>query len=140
MPMHVDTPQSRCRVGVARGDITPPVGIYHRMWGAARHDRATGVHRPLVADVIVLAPLEPSPDVPADVPADVRADSPLRAPRPSRLLVRAHLDLVGLPQTRHQALRRAIAAGAGTTAEDAVVAYSHSHSAGWLLPDRSGLP
>ena len=35
------------------------------MWGAARHDRATGVHRPLVADVLVLAPLEPAPPEPA---------------------------------------------------------------------------
>jgi len=30
--MHfVDTPQSICRFGIARTDITPPVGIYHRM-------------------------------------------------------------------------------------------------------------
>src|SRR3954462_4740627 len=53
----VDTPQTRCRAGVARGDITPPVGIYHRMWGAAAHDRATGAHRPLLADVLWLEPL-----------------------------------------------------------------------------------
>jgi hypothetical protein len=26
----IDTPQSRCRLGIARGDITPPVGIAHR--------------------------------------------------------------------------------------------------------------
>ena len=34
--------------------MTPPVGIYHRMWGAARHDRATGVHRPLTATVVAI--------------------------------------------------------------------------------------
>ena len=46
------TPQSRCRFGIARCDVTPPVGIYHRMWGAATHDRATGVHRPLSATAV----------------------------------------------------------------------------------------
>ncbi|MDQ3440629.1 MAG: hypothetical protein M3478_09810, partial [Planctomycetota bacterium] len=34
-------------VGVAREDITPPIGIYARSWGAAKHDVAAGVHRPL---------------------------------------------------------------------------------------------
>src|SRR4030081_1015108 len=53
---HVDTPQTRCHVGVSRGDITPPVGIYHRMWGAAVHDRATDVHRPLLATLLWLEP------------------------------------------------------------------------------------
>ena len=43
-------------VGFARADITPPVGIYHRMWGAALHDRATGVHRPLTATALWLEP------------------------------------------------------------------------------------
>src|SRR5436853_5398042 len=45
----VETPQGVCRFGIARCDITPPVGIYHRTWGAASHDRATGIHRPLTA-------------------------------------------------------------------------------------------
>ena len=40
-------PSWQGRIGVAREDITPPVGIYARNWGAARHDCATGVHRPL---------------------------------------------------------------------------------------------
>ncbi|HEX2324484.1 MAG TPA: hypothetical protein VHQ00_03740 [Chloroflexota bacterium] len=132
----VSAPTSSLRVGHARADITPPVGIYHRMWGAARHDRATGVHRPLVADVLVLAPLEPAPPEPAP-PESAPPESPEHH---GRLLVRAHLDLVGLPQARHQALRRALAAGAGVPLEDATVAYSHSHSAGWLLPDRSAFP
>src|SRR6185295_7141745 len=62
--MHSETPQSRCRAGVARGDITPPVGIYHRMWGAALHDRAMGVHRPLLATALWLAPLADGADGP----------------------------------------------------------------------------
>jgi hypothetical protein len=36
-------------IGVARADITPPVGIYARSWGSAKHDAAEGIHRPLVA-------------------------------------------------------------------------------------------
>ncbi len=40
-------PSFRGIIGVAREDITPPVGIYARCWGAARHDVAEGVHRPL---------------------------------------------------------------------------------------------
>ena len=51
---NVKTSQSRCSAGVARADITPPVGIYHRMWGAATHERSTGVHRPLTATVLLL--------------------------------------------------------------------------------------
>lgn len=55
----VHTPQSRCRAGVARCDITPPVSIYHRMWGAALHERATGVHRPLTATALFCGPFAP---------------------------------------------------------------------------------
>src|SRR4051812_27603504 len=51
------TPQSRCRAAIARCDITPPIGIYHRMWGAATHDRATGTHRPLLATLLWLEPV-----------------------------------------------------------------------------------
>jgi hypothetical protein len=52
------TPQSRCRFALAWCDITPPSDIYHRMWGAAKHERATGVHRPLRATVAVFAAME----------------------------------------------------------------------------------
>ena len=34
-------------IGVAKADITPPVGIYSRSWGSAKHDSAEGIHRPL---------------------------------------------------------------------------------------------
>jgi hypothetical protein len=37
------------RIGVARAPITPPEGIYARLWGSATHDIPRGVHRPLLA-------------------------------------------------------------------------------------------
>ena len=42
-------------VGVARGDITPPAGIFARSWGSAKHDIASGVHKPLLATCVVFA-------------------------------------------------------------------------------------
>jgi len=42
----------RGRIGVAREDITPPVGIYARSWGAAKRDVAEGIHRPLTLTCI----------------------------------------------------------------------------------------
>ncbi len=41
-------------VGLARADITPPVGIFARNWGAAEHDVAEGIHRPLTATALSL--------------------------------------------------------------------------------------
>jgi len=35
-------------IGVTKEDITPPVGIYARNWGAALHDVADGIHKPLM--------------------------------------------------------------------------------------------
>src|SRR5579872_2608817 len=40
-------------IGMARTDITPPVGIYSRTWGSALHDVAEGVHRPALASCLV---------------------------------------------------------------------------------------
>ncbi|SMC52041.1 neutral/alkaline non-lysosomal ceramidase N-terminal domain-containing protein [Pedobacter nyackensis] len=45
-------------IGVAQEDITPPVGIYARNWGAATHDVAEGVHRPLKLTCIALKEAE----------------------------------------------------------------------------------
>lgn len=41
------------RIGLARQVITPPVGIYARLWGSATHDIADGVHRPLLGSCVV---------------------------------------------------------------------------------------
>ncbi len=45
------------RIGIAQVDITPPVGIYARNWGAAQHDVADSIHRPLTLTALTLAPL-----------------------------------------------------------------------------------
>lgn len=42
------------RIGVATVDITPPVGIYARNWGAAKHDVADSIHRRLTLNAMVL--------------------------------------------------------------------------------------
>ena len=56
--MHESYSYTHCAFGVARRDVTPPVGIYSRSWGAATHDVAEGVHRPLTATAAVFAPLD----------------------------------------------------------------------------------
>jgi hypothetical protein len=106
------------RFGWARADITPPTGIYHRMWGAARHDRATGVHRPLAADVLVFAPAEGT------------------APP----LIRAQLDMVGLAPDQHEELARILCEAGGVPRQRVVVTYSHAHAGGFFVPDRMALP
>lgn len=40
--------------GMARADITPPVGIRAHNWGASRTEVATGVHRPLTATALAV--------------------------------------------------------------------------------------
>src|SRR5215471_2442692 len=47
-------PEFHGLIGTAREDITPPVGIYARNWGAAEHEVAEGIHRPLTATVLTL--------------------------------------------------------------------------------------
>jgi hypothetical protein len=114
----VPTPTSLVRLGHARVDVTPPIGIYHRMWGAARHDRATGVHRPLIADVLALAPLDGD----------------------GTPLIRVHLDAVGLARPDDTALRAAISEATCVPVNHIQICCSHTHSGGLLNPDRVPLP
>ncbi len=41
-------------IGVARRDITPPAGIFVRIWGPATEDVSTGTHRPLTLTALAL--------------------------------------------------------------------------------------
>jgi len=62
-PQRFRHPSFHGRIGVARADITPPVGIYARNWGAAKHDEARSIHRPLTLTALTLAPLGEGPSL-----------------------------------------------------------------------------
>ncbi len=127
-------PQSRCRLGVARADITPPADIYHRMWGAASHDRAEGVHRPLTATVLALAPLAQSSH------AEQQAGQPAPAASPQNLLVLIALDHCLLFRREMEAVEETVAAQGGVPRECLLFSFSHTHAAGLMSSDRESLP
>ncbi|MFN0080046.1 MAG: hypothetical protein ACKVY0_26570 [Prosthecobacter sp.] len=110
------TPQSRCLFALAWCDITPPADIYHRMWGAAKHERATGVHRPLRATVAVFALMEGS----------------------ERQILLA-LDHCVMGATEHANLVAQAAEIGGVAKEEILVVFSHTHGAGLMGLDRASL-
>ena len=115
--MHVDTPQSRCGFALAHGDITPPSDIYHRMWGAAKHDRATGIHRPLRASVLLLAPLESG----------------------ERQFIIA-LDHCTMGSQEINNLLDTVSDNVDIKREELIVVFSHTHAAGLMGLERAHLP
>jgi hypothetical protein len=115
--MHVDTPQSRCRFALAHGDITPPSDIYHRMWGAAKHDRATGIHRPLRATVVLLASLEGGEQ---------------------QFIIALDHCVMGRQEMNN--LLDAVSEAADIQREELIVVFSHTHAAGLMGLERSNLP
>src|SRR6516225_8499872 len=115
----VDTPQTRCRAGAARGDITPPVGIYHRMWGAALHDKATSVHRPLLATLLWLEPAS----------GDVAL---------AQLIVA--LDHCILDADEITRLRDAVGQAASIQPDQVHISLSHTHGSGWMSRSRAHFP
>lgn len=121
--LRIKTPTSRCLFGFARCDITPPIGIYHRFWGAARHDRATGIHRPLTATVMILAPLPAKGNSPNDPGLVVIAvDHCLFWPPEMEQVLQQTSELTGIERSR------------------LIFTFSHSHSAGNTGCDRVELP
>lgn len=53
----------RGRIGVARAEINPPEGMFVRTWGCATHDTADGLHAPLYATCLSIAPAIGGPPV-----------------------------------------------------------------------------
>lgn len=116
----IEFPQSRCLAAVARLDITPPVGIYHRMWGAATHDRSTGIHRPLTATVLVMQPELGT------------ADSPP--------VVFVAIDHCLFWHREMNELLNRVSKSCGVSSDQIIVFFSHTHAAGLMGYERGDLP
>lgn len=117
----VPTPQSRCRFGIRVADITPPVGIYHRMWGAADHDRSEGVHRPLTATAMYFSKLQ----------GTVSSDD-------QQILIALDHCLLGVDEV--QRIIERITRATKLPAAAIMLTFSHTHAAGLLNLDRRDLP
>ena len=114
---HLDTPQSRCKFSLVHGDITPPSNIYHRMWGAAKHDRATGIHRPLRATITLLSPLKGD----------------------ERQFIIA-LDHCVMGRQEMDNLLNTVSKESGIPHKELFVVFSHTHAAGLMGLERSHFP
>ncbi|MCC7193858.1 MAG: hypothetical protein IT444_13900 [Phycisphaeraceae bacterium] len=120
-PLHHTPPAAGAFVGVARRDITPPPGIYARMWGAAKHDVSRGTHRPLCVTALA-----------------IRADkysSPI-------LLISADLALLGdLGESAdEECLMEPIYRRLGLTRAQIMVNCSHTHASPWAASSRASMP
>lgn len=104
--------------GTARCDITPPVGIYARMWGAAEHDKAEGVHKPITATVIIF---RENPDAP-----------------PLLLIALDWVYVCG--QKELELLRQPLLPMVDGDTARIIFACSHTHATGMMSLERSNLP
>jgi hypothetical protein len=104
--------------GVARGDITPPVGIYSRMWGAAKHDVSEGVHRPLTVTVLALR--------------EQASTTPMFLVALDWVITRDAEVL--------EMFRRPLEALCGGDAARVIISHTHTHGIGFLSLSRRDLP
>jgi len=93
MTVNITHSYTRCRFGVATRDVTPPVGIYARSWGAATHEVAEGVHRPFAATAAVFAPIGGDEPILALVAVDIGWFQHLPDERDLRATIMRHTGL-----------------------------------------------
>lgn len=108
-------PAFRGRFGVARRDMTPPVGIHSRNWGAAAHEVADAIHRPFHLTVIT-----------------VQSES---GGEPFALVA---LDLGWWRSKQELAVLSDAITTAGVPADHFLIALSHTHSGPIFCPGLSG--
>jgi len=92
------------------------------MWGAATHDRSTGVHRPLTATALALAPHD------------------LQDARDGAMQVVVGIDHCLLWTEQIESLRAAVCTVTQVREEQLHIHFSHTHAAGLMDPSRAELP
>lgn len=103
---------------MARADITPAIGIYARNWGAAKHDIAESIHRPLTLTALILAPLSGAPEL---------------------VLVEADLGWWRTPELSRRFLDR-LRENLATESTHLIFALAHTHAAPPLMEPEESLP
>ncbi len=105
-------------VGVAQVDITPPVEIYSRNWGAAKYDVAEGIHQPLLLACITF-----------------------QSSREAKPLVLIAVDLGGWNNVVEEfAFRSELSKALDIEAPQLMFCYSHTHAGPTLNRDNSIKP
>lgn len=107
-------------IGISRRDITPPIGIYGRMWGASNHDKSEGIHKALYVTAM---------SIQAD-PTDM----------PALLLTVDAASLGDLDGREALWLRREITRSIEIADSHLMLACSHTHASPWFARSRSHLP
>ena len=103
-------------IGIARADINPPGGMFARTWGCATHDIADGLHAPLYATCMAVAPA-----------------------RGDRTVYLLTVDLmVWLSRSDEEGIRVPLETEFGTAPGELILHVSHSHGAPFTDPARSG--
>ena len=104
-------------IGAARVDITPPIGIYAKNWGAANHDTMEGIHRPLTATALTICE---------------EGDEPL---------VLLSLDLGWWRRRKDEwALRRSLLEALQLNAARVIINFTHTHAGPAICPDDADRP
>lgn len=114
---NVPSPTGYINFGMHQCDVTPPVGIYHRFWGAAKHDIATGVHRPLTATALAFSDNDGQGRV-----VVIAVDHCIFRPADMREILSRVSELAAVPE------------------HELVVQMAHTHSGGHIVTDRADQP
>jgi hypothetical protein len=114
-------PAGAAIIGISRRDITPPIGIYSRMWGAATHDVSEGTHKPLTVAALTIR------------------STPTAEPL---VLVAVDMAILGDlgNETDEKIMMEHLKKNLGVDARRMIINCSHTHASPWAAKSRIDKP